>query len=113
MEFPENIVQFYPNRITVSPPRIRDWQTALEKKAGLHKRISNLQKSKSTVNLSQASKKNIRDSIFGMYQLSNPRTVYSPSKKPIYNFRQSFITLTLPAEQIHSDIEIKQCLNHF
>ena len=48
-----------------------------------------------------------------MYVLSTPRTVKINAKKNIYNFRQSFITLTLPSEQIHSDVEIKVCLDRF
>lgn len=48
-----------------------------------------------------------------MYQFSNPRTVKAVNGKFIYNFRQSFVTLTLPSAQIHSDVEIKKCLNHF
>lgn len=113
MHFSDDVVQFYPNRITVTQRRVNDCMLALEKKAGLHKRISNLSVKKSSVNLSANSKRSIRDSIFGMYQLSKPRTVKVNNKKFIYNFRQSFITLTLPAEQIHSDVEIKKCLNHF
>lgn len=113
MEFSEDLVQFYPNRITVTAPRKRDWQYELEKKAGLWPCRKNLSKKKTTVNLSKASKKEIRDSIFTMYQLSKPRTVRAVNGKFIYNFRQSFVTLTLPSKQVHSDVEIKKCLNHF
>lgn len=113
MEFSSDRVQFYPNRITVAPHRKRDLFLSLESKAGLHPQLANLRKKKSSVNLSAASKKNIRDSIFAMYQFSTPRTVFAPGKKPIYNFRQSFVTLTLPSKQVHSDVEIKKCLNHF
>lgn len=113
MEFSDNLVQFYPNRITVSPRRTRDCFKALEIKAGLHKRLKNLAIKKSSVNLSSSSQKNIRDSIFAMYQFSKPRTVTIAPNKFIYNFRQSFVTLTLPSKQVHSDVEIKKCLNHF
>lgn len=113
MEFSENLVQFYPNRITVSPRISRDWTQLLERRAGLHSSLQNLALQKSTVNLSPASKKSIRDSIFSMYQLSPPRTIKAANGKFIYNFRQSFVTLTLPSTQIHSDVEIKKCLNSF
>lgn len=113
MEFSNDLVQFYPNRITVSPRISRDWRFALEKKAELHPYKRNFSKVKTTVNLSSSSKKEIRDSIFSMYQLSKPRTQKIGSGKFIYNFRQSFVTLTLPSKQVHSDVEIKQCLNHF
>jgi hypothetical protein len=113
MEFSEDLVQFYPNRITVSPRRINDWQSALERKAGLITARNNFKQKKKSVNLSKSSKKNIRDSLFSMYQLSKPRTVKSVSGKFIYNFRQSFVTLTIPAKQRHTDIELKACLNAF
>lgn len=113
MEFSNDLVQFYPNRITVSPRISRDWHLALEKKAGLHPYKRNFSREKSTVNLSASSKKEIRDSIFSMYQLSKPRTQKIGSGKFIYNFRQSFVTLTLPSKQVHSDVVIKKCLNHF
>lgn len=108
-----DLVQFYPNRITVSPRIFRDYRVTLEKKADQNQARKNFARAKTSVNLSNASKKNIRDSIFAMYQFSKPRTVFSPGKKPIYNFRQSFVTLTLPSKQVHSDVEIKKCLNHF
>lgn len=113
MEFSNDIVQFYPNRITVSPRVVRSWQMSLEQKAGLHKKMRNLIQEKKSVNLSASSKKEIRDSIFSMYQLSKPRTIKAINGKFIYNFRQSFVTLTLPSKQVHSDVEIKKCLNHF
>lgn len=113
MEYSTDLVQFYPNRITVCGRHSRDWQTALERKAGLHQKLANLAKRKTSVNLSASSKKEIRDSIFSMYQLSKPRTVKAVGGKFIYNFRQSFVTLTLPSKQIHSDVEIKKCMNHF
>lgn len=68
---------------------------------------------KKSVNLSENSKRLLQQSIMGMYMLSKPRTIKINSKKFIYNFRTSFITLTLPSEQKHSDVEIKACLNLF
>lgn len=113
MTFKEDLVQFYPNRLTVSRPRVRDWQTSLERKAGLWPQSKNLLQRKKSVNLSAASRKAIRDSIFSMYQLSPARTVKAVNGKFIYNFRQSFVTLTLPSPQVHSDVILKKCLDHF
>ena len=146
MEFNEDLVQFYPNRITVSRPVVQSpdhhlhkmvgkwfykWGKKLADDHGLdYVPLNPIEKKdfkqwvslyqniyspaeKSSVNLSASSKRNIRDSIFAMYQLSKPRTVTSPGGKFIYNFRQSFVTLTLPSKQMHSDVEIKKCLNHF
>lgn len=114
------VVQFYPNRIVTTwrdSKRFGDGAISIVnnsykrevKKASLN----NLKKNKSSVNLSSSSKRLIRDSINSMYILSKPRTIITPNKKIIYNYRQSFITLTLPSKQIHSDIEIKKCLNNF
>ena len=69
--------------------------------------------SKKSVNLSENSKRLLKQSIMGMYMLATPRTIKVNSKKFIYNFRTSFITVTLPAIQEHSDVEIKACLNLF
>lgn len=113
MIFSDSVVQFYPNRITVVQPKVNDMVKALERRAGLSKSLANLAVKKSSVNLSASSKKNIRDSIFAMYQLSKPRTIQTAKGKFIYNFRQSFITLTLPSKQVHSDVVLKQALNHF
>lgn len=146
MAFADNIVQFYPNRITVSRRihRKRDtlsgaplqkkvkapqFETLYEGHRDIFGEISyipyrvplvdapryvgNLLREKTSVNLSANSKRTIRDSIFAMYQLSKPRTVKAVNGKFIYNFRQSFVTLTLPSEQVHSDVELKKCLNHF
>lgn len=113
MEFSQDLVQFYPNRLTISP-RYKQREDIVDKYFRIsHQSKNNLSKPKSSVNLSKASKKNIRDSIMSMYVLSKPRTIKTPSSKFIYNYRQSFVTLTLPAAQFHSDIEIKKCLNHF
>lgn len=73
----------------------------------------NLSSPKKSVNLSKASQRNIRDSIMLLYELSKPRKVQVKKDTFIFNFRASFITLTLPSAQVHSDVEIKKCLNSF
>jgi hypothetical protein len=73
----------------------------------------NLSINKNSYNLSATSKRNLKDSIMSMYVLSKPRTIYINKKLSIYNYRMSFITLTLPSKQVHSDIEIKKCLDRF
>ena len=113
-------VQFYPNRIVTTwrkETRFGDGAINIVNKIYKReqRRISNqnLSKHKTSVNLSASSKRLIRDSINGMYVLSKPRTIKLPNNKIIYNYRQSFITLTLPSKQIHTDVEIKSCLNNF
>src|SRR5690606_27662078 len=69
---------------------------------------------KKSINLSKASKRKIKDTFSLLYHLAKPRTVKISNKKYIYNFRLSFVTLTLPSQQKHTDVEIKKiCLNNF
>jgi hypothetical protein len=74
---------------------------------------NNLKVKKSTFKLSDTSRRLIRDSYQLLYELSPPRTVKVNLNTSIFNFRTTFITLTLPSAQIHSDVEIKKCLNLF
>lgn len=84
-----------------------------KKEKSLSNNSENLKIKKSSFGLSYQTKSKIRDSIQLLFELSKPRTVWVSSNKPIYNFRASFVTLTLPSKQIHSDLEIKKCLNNF
>ena len=110
------LVQFYPNRLSITTAKTyRNQDAAISIVNNACRKISNknLTRQKMSVNLSKTSVRNIKDSIMSMYVLSKPRTVNINSKKKIYNFRQSFITLTLPSKQIHTDVEIKVCLDRF
>lgn len=74
--------------------------------------LANLQIEGNPFLISKASKRRLQDRIMAMYRLSTPRTIRAEGRKIIYNFRCAFVTLTLPATQMHADKEIKsQCLN--
>lgn len=75
--------------------------------------LDNLKKQKTSYSLSHQSKKKILDSVNFLNSVSKARTISLPGGKFIYNFKSSFITLTLPSQQIHSDVEIKKLLNNF
>lgn len=118
----DRLVQLYPSRITLTNRR----EPIPFHKLNFDKNVANQlfrkqQNAESNFNvlknpfvISKASKRKMMTSINSMYQLSEPRKVKMKNKKFIYNFRMSFITLTLPAKQNHSDIEIKKtCLNQF
>lgn len=120
------LVTFYPNRITIiperSPKKLIDCIDSVYRKLypnAVNSDISenslkNLKKKRNNMSLSRASKKKMLDSINSMYCLSKGRKVEYKKGKYIYNFKCSFITLTLPSEQVHSDKTIKsQCLNQF
>lgn len=117
--FDMQVAQFYPNRITITTRRTRDindvynsWFAKLsreEQKA----HVERLKVKKSTVELSKASVRNILQSCNSLFFNSKPRTIQLSNQKFIYNYRASFITLTLPSAQMHTDTEIKQRLNVF
>lgn len=110
------LASLYPDRISVRyegnrPHFTTEWERRLEKKKAQSK--INLAQRKQTFALSYQSKRKIRDTVGLLGQLSKPRTIWHQKSKPIYNFRTAFITLTLPSEQVHTDLEIKKCLNNF
>lgn len=64
--------------------------------------------------ISAQSRKNIIEKIVWLNQFAKPRTIRTYSGKVIYNFRTSFLTLTLPASQNHCTAEIsKECFERF
>lgn len=86
----------------------RIWDKKLAEKKQL-----NLHRCKSTFGLSYQSRKKLQDSISFLHSVSTPRTVQISSRSFIYNFQSSFVTLTLPSKQSHSDIALKSALNTF
>ena len=115
-----SLCTLYPNRLTVFPePRHRTINDLLDRKVAQwektqieYKYRENFKVQKKSFELSPATKKKLFESINTMYELSTPRNINMKSGKTIYNFRMSFITLTLPSVQRHSDIELKNnCLN--
>ena len=118
----ERLVQLYPSSITITNRRnptpfynakFDDNPRNRAYKKG-SKVVENFLVKKNPFVISKSSKKKMLRSINSMYMLSVPRTIAMKNKKFIYNYRMSFITLTLPSKQQHSDVEIKKrCLNQF
>lgn len=113
------VAQFYPDRITVTTKRTRDindvynaWFAKLSRQEQ-KQHVDRLKEKKKTVELSRASIRNILQSCNSLFFNSKPRTIDINPRKPIYNYRASFITLTLPAQQKHTDVQIKARLNVF
>ncbi len=74
--------------------------------------LRNLERAKRDGILSETSKAKIRNAVNWLILFSDERTITIDNKK--VKARCSFITLTLPSKQIHTDNEIKQqCLNQF
>jgi len=110
------LAQFYPDRITITTHKeksindvYRHWLGDNQRK----KSLDNLKLKKSSFALSETSKRNLKNSFINLFFHSKPRTIKLGSNKFIYNYRASFITLTLPSKQVHSDVEIKKRLNVF
>lgn len=110
------IATIYPNRISIRYDH--DQRTARKKwEDGIYnqstRQLENLRKKKTSWTLSYQSKRKIFDSVNYMNTVAPRKTIKTKSGKLIYNFKTSFITLTLPTKQKHSDLEIKNCLNTF
>ena len=64
--------------------------------------------------ISANSRKNLIEKVLWLNQFARSRTIKTYTGKLIYNFRTSFITLTLPASQAHATAEIsKECFERF
>lgn len=111
-----------PGRISITPSaRSRDMIDQV--KIGLDKHLvtrnnspwyENFQKRQNPFVLSDASRRKVMDSINSMYELSPKRDIPMGNNRTLFNFRMAFITLTLPADQVHTDLDIKsRCLNQF
>lgn len=114
------IATIYPDRITVRQSRQTNifdlYEKKLEKEARKqHKKsLENLKINRRSFALSKATKRKIKDTFSLLYSLTPERKIEYRKNKYIYNFRLSFVTLTLPAPQRHTDTEIKEkCLNNF
>ena len=106
--FPNRIVKRYQSNAGHWSEKY--WQRKLDAENRSRK---NLEIKKKDFSLSYQSRAKLRDSIQLLHELSRPRNVFVNPRKRIFNFRSSFITLTLPAPQEHKDLEIKKCLNNF
>lgn len=74
----------------------------------------NLKHNRHKGELSDKATKRIKNAIEWLLIRSKPQQVYNRHQDCRYFFRINFITLTLPAKQVHSDKEItSRCLNNF
>ena len=110
------VATLYPDRISVrydgdTRSACKKWEDSMLRKYEQSKK--NLAERKKTWKLSYQSKKKIYDSVSYLHQMAPQKTIKTKSGKLIYGFKTSFITLTLPSKQTHSDIEIKGVLNNF
>ena len=114
------LATIYPDRITVRHAKKQSiYDTYLRKLEREARPIPeqstrNLQIKKTTLGMSPATVRKIKDSCNLLYDLTPARNIEISKNKSIFNYRLAFVTLTLPAPQKHTDIEIKnKCLNNF
>jgi len=56
----------------------------------------------------------IREKVTWLYELAKNKTVTTSSGKTLFSFKMNFLTLTLPATQVHTTADITaHCLNQF
>lgn len=116
------VANIFPNRISVYNARNASYSSICNQfistygnqgKEKCSKSLENLKRKKSTLELSRNSKNQLLQSMSCLVAYSKPRTIFRKNRNPVYNYRASFVTLTLPSPQLESDVEIKQCLNLF
>lgn len=100
-----------PNRITIYPERSYKAANQNQQRLIGIKPVHN--QAQSSV-LSKKAQKRLRNSINWLLICSKKRQVKVNDRIKLYNFQASFVTLTLPAKQMHSHADIKsKCLNLF
>lgn len=110
------LATFYPDRITIKSYKKGDINRAYDcwvNKNSKNNSIKNLNKKRSKLSMSKSSKRNIINSANSLFYHSKKRNIQLSSGKWIYNYKASFITLTLPSKQMHTDVVIKERLNVF
>ncbi len=62
--------------------------------------------------VSKRSGAKIKSKINYLVAISNKQSIFNQQSKKNVNFNITFVTLTLASEQIHTDLELKNCLLH-
>lgn len=103
--------------ISITPSRISLYNRVLSNDGTPYRRLKTdfvMPKSnKHNGDVSFRSAKRLKDKVNWLCYLAKNQKVTYPNGSVSENFKLSFITLTLPASQIHSDLEIKRVFNNF
>ena len=84
------------------------------KRSGTSTQVPSVERKFHNFQISTNSRKNLIEKILWLNQFAKSRTIRTYSGKQIFNFRTSFITLTLPASQRHNTATIsKECFDRF
>lgn len=103
--------------ISITPSRISSYIRVLNNDGSTFRRPKSSYKlptsNQHNGNVSKRSARRLRDKINWLTFIAKKQKVTYPNGTVSHNFRLSFITLTLPSKQRHSDIEIKRVFNNF
>lgn len=102
--------------ISLTPSRLSLYNRVLNDDGTRFKSVRNIVMPKSNKhngNVSHRSAMRLKDKVQWLCYLARKQNVTYPNGNTSNNFRISFITLTLPTTQKHSDLEIKRVFNNF
>ena len=115
-----------PNKIVFYDQVVKHYNTPRVKSAAISKETRNelnswgigsgqvTQSNKHNFEISEKASARIKEKVTWLYELAKNKTVNSSRNGVQYSFKMNFLTLTLPADQVHTSAEItKVCLNQF
>lgn len=102
---------------SISPVSIHCYYTPVsgfDYTSRFRRNMVNLEDNSTSGQVSKKAGRNIDKAISWLLFIAKPKRVYCEELHKSFTFKINFITLTLPAKQVHSDQEIKsRCLNNF
>lgn len=102
--------------ISLTPSRLSIYNSVLNDNGTRFRSVKNIVMPKSNNHngkVSHRSAMRLKDKVQWLCYLAKKKSVTYPNGTISNNFRVSFITLTLPTTQKHSDLEIKRVFNNF
>lgn len=110
--FYDQIVKHYNTPRTPSKPISKEVRQELESWGIGSGQVT--ETNKHNFEISDKASSRIKEKVTWLYELAKNKTVSTSNGKTLYSFRMNFLTLTLPAVQVHTTAEItKVCLNQF
>lgn len=117
---------FRPNKVVFYKQVIKSYSTPPAEKVklspGLRDELASLGfgcktmplKNSHNFEISKKASERIKEKVSWLYELAKNKTVTTTSGKTLFSFKMNFITLTLPALQVHPTAQITaECLNQF
>lgn len=112
-----NEPRIYISNASINPRRIVTYVTPLDGYYHSGKRLANqihLADNEHDGKMSYKARQRLENAIYWLLFKSKPKKVFDFELQQNFSFNINFLTLTLPAEQVHSDAEItNRCLGNF